>query len=262
MRVRMGRKPRRRVPCAVPGCPSLAWARGLCGRHLKRQRRRLICNVVGCVRRVDADGRCKGHRDDPRRAVRPARPRRSDRILAWGRLVLQRDAARRVEEEARRRGMSPFRLRGIHRRGVGGGRSRAARSNMLGCRMSSAGHRLGTLPDPRASTGARPAAHAHQAQAARHAPGLAASSGPSGRPAPQGSRKRWHHAGRRSPTSAAERPQQSRPTRPGRVGPRRRDANRRPPMPAELGQRPTEAAAGLGVSVAEVVRWVIARQQS
>jgi hypothetical protein len=107
MRVRMGRKPRRRVPCAVPGCPSLAWARGLCGKHLKRERRRLICNVAGCGRRVDADGRCKGHRDDPQRAVRPARPRRSDRILAWGRLVLQRDAARRVEEEARRRGMSP-----------------------------------------------------------------------------------------------------------------------------------------------------------
>jgi hypothetical protein len=258
MRVRMGRKPRRRVPCAVPGCPSLAWARGLCGKHLKRERRRLICNVAGCGRRVDADGRCKGHRDDPQRAVRPARPRRSDRILAWGRLVLQRDAARRVEEEARRRGMSPsgFAAFIVEAWAADGAVRLQATCAAPGCTRSATTSglcRTHALQDARGQplTPIRPKHHDMRLGSLRLRP----------EPSP-GYAKKPRQTSPRSPTLARGCPRRPRPTGAGHLEGRLHDANRRPSHAGRARPAAHRGGRGARVSVAEVVRRAIARQQS
>ena len=97
--------------CVVPGCTARHWAKGLCDRHYKQARAPFQppCSIEGCGRRSIGYGRCENHRHDGRRAIKPVKRRGATigRTLAWGRLYLDREAAKLVEREARRLNMSP-----------------------------------------------------------------------------------------------------------------------------------------------------------
>jgi hypothetical protein len=86
--------------------------------------------------------------------------------------------------------------------------------------------------------------------------------GPSRRPATQRSQDRRHHAGRRSPTLARGCPRRPRPTGAGHLEGRLHDANRRPSHAGRARPAAHRGGRGARVSVAEVVRRAIARQQS
>jgi hypothetical protein len=81
----------------------------MCNRHYKRSREPLQprCEVEGCGRGSNGYGRCVHHRYNERRDVHPVTKPATGRILAWCRLKIIRDAAHKVEEEAKRRNLSP-----------------------------------------------------------------------------------------------------------------------------------------------------------
>ena len=54
-------------------------------------------------------GLCDGHAEDPTRAIRVMREK-ADRVLAWGRLVLDRSSIPVLAAEAKRRGLGPSAL--------------------------------------------------------------------------------------------------------------------------------------------------------
>jgi len=104
----VGRKPRPKVPCAVPGCGRLIQRRDLCLYHY-RERALPRCRVRGCGRAAVRFGVCETHHKRPGKHVRP-RPIRSrvgvPRVLAWGRLYVRPEAVPIVEREARALGVS------------------------------------------------------------------------------------------------------------------------------------------------------------
>jgi hypothetical protein len=105
------RRTRQHRRCIVAGCGRPHLAKDLCERHYK-QKRALEgprCSVPGCNRRVDGRGLCRGHREDPTRTIRVLRAR-SDRALAWGRLVVDRSSIPVLAAEAKRRGLGPSAL--------------------------------------------------------------------------------------------------------------------------------------------------------
>ena len=102
-----GRRQHRR--CTVPHCGRKHYARGFCSRHYRNLRRLNgpRCNISGCDRKVYARGRCEGHDKTPTRIIRPVRANTHGRVLAWGRLYIQRASVPVVAAEARRRQLSP-----------------------------------------------------------------------------------------------------------------------------------------------------------
>jgi hypothetical protein len=101
---------RPKIPCIVPGCGRWIARREYCLQHYRAQ---VLprCRIRGCQRPALRFGLCDPHWKNGGRPIKLTRPKRSTtgeaRVLAWGRIHIVRSAVPVIEEEARRRSLTP-----------------------------------------------------------------------------------------------------------------------------------------------------------
>jgi len=257
----MGRKPRPKIPCAVPGCGRLIQRRELCLQHY-RSHVLPRCRIRGCQRPALRRGICDPHHRNGGKPIR-TRPKRSPangpRLFAWNRLYLRQEVVPLVEREAKRLHLTPTAMLAeiveAWARGTGldapctaPGCTRAATASGL-CRTHQLQRERGAP-----LTAIRPKQHETRIGSLRMPAEAVArlrrEAGRSGGTLAE-SVRRALDAALRDPARLTRVTASGGPTT--RIGAL--------PMPADLAARLTEVAGSIGVSVAEVVRRAIASRR-